>query len=110
MPVDGSAAADGTITRLDTNADGSTTYTEPDGTVTTTGAVAHPTWGIAAPILSPLVETRPDGCTYRVEITTTMGTGAPEPGGQAWRTETVVNGATCVDEYDPATRTLTNVP
>ena len=52
-------ATDGTVTQLDTSPDRSTTYTESDGTVTTTGSIAHPTWGTAAPILSPLVETRP---------------------------------------------------
>jgi YD repeat-containing protein len=102
-------AADGTVTRLATNADGSTTYTEPDGTVTTTGSISHPTWGQAAPILSPLVETRPDGTTYRVETTTTMGAGSVEPATDAWRTETVINGGTYVDEYDPQTRTLRSV-
>ena len=100
---------DGTVTQLDTSSAGSTRYVEPDGTVTTTGAVAHPVWGQASPVLTPLIETRPDGTEYRVETATTMGAGMPEPAGGAWRTEHTINGQRYVDEYDPATRTATSI-
>jgi RHS repeat-associated protein len=101
-------AADGTTTTLETSADGSTRLVTPDGTVITAGAVAHPRWDMAAPIRTPYVETRPDGTEYRVETTTTMGTGATEPAGGAWTTESVVNGQQYVETFDPGSRQLSN--
>ena len=98
---------DGTKTELDLATDGSTTLTSADGTVTTAGSVAHPRWGMAAPVRTPYVETRPDGTAYRVETTTTMGTGAADPAGGAWETDYTVNGQRYVDTFDPTSRTVT---
>ena len=99
--------ADRTVTQLETSADGSTRLVEPDGTVTTIGAVAHPRWGLAAPVRTPFVETRPDGTEYRVETTTTMATGSPAPAGGQWASQVTINGQPYAATYDPATRLLT---
>ena len=99
---------DATVTQLETSTDGSTRLVEADGTVTTVGAVAHPRWGLAAPIRTPLVETRPDGTVHRVETVTTLATGTPEPAGGAWQAGFTIDGQRYVEAYDPATRTLTS--
>ena len=98
---------DRTVTQLDTNADGSVRLVEADGTTTTVGAAPHPRWGLAAPVSTPIVETRPDGTEHRVETMTTMATGSPSPAGGSWETATLVGGQRWVDAYDPATRTVT---
>lgn len=99
-------AADGTLTTLEARGDQSTTLTQPDGTTTTVGAVAHPRWGLSAPIRTPYRETRPAGAVYQVDTTTTMATGSSEPAGEAWRAEIVVDGDVHTESYDPQTRTL----
>lgn len=99
--------ADGTVTELVTDGDGAIEVREADGTVTSIGAAPHPRWATAAPILSPIVVERSDGSTVRTEISTTMGTGAPKPGGGSWQTEVVIDGATWTDAYDHLARTLT---
>jgi YD repeat-containing protein len=103
------ADTDRTVRVLDTNGDGSTRLAQPDGTVTATGAVAHPTWGMAAPLRTPVVRTSPAGLASEVRVSTTMGTGSPAPAGGSWETRTTVDGQAYVDAYDPAVRTLTRV-
>ncbi|HET9851634.1 MAG TPA: RHS repeat-associated core domain-containing protein [Candidatus Limnocylindrales bacterium] len=98
---------DRTVTQLDTNADGSMRLEEADGTTTTFGATPHPRWALAAPVLTPIIETRPHGTAYRVETTTTMATGSPAPAGGAWETTTTIDGQHWVDAYDPASRSAT---
>ena len=101
--------SDATVTTLELRGDASAVLNEPDGTVTTIGAFAHPRWGSAAPIMSPFVETRPGGATYTVETTTTMGTGSGEPAGVAWETEYVIDGDSYRQSFDPSSRTLTQI-
>ncbi len=98
---------DRTVSQLDTNADGTRLLVEPDGTSTTVGVVPHPRWGLAAPMLTPVVERRPDGTEHRVEASTTMGTGSPAPAGGAWESSATIDGQRWVEAYDPATRTVT---
>jgi RHS repeat-associated protein len=98
-------AADGTVAILETAADGSTTLTMPDGTVTTTGAAPHPVWGMAAPVRTPSIRRLPSGLASETRITTTTN-GSPGAS-TAWQTETWIDGQSSTVAYDPATRTLT---
>ncbi len=53
-------------TTVETSAsDGSRALQPPDGTTDVIGAVASPVWGLAAPMLTPEVETRPGRCRCR---------------------------------------------
>ena len=100
-------AADGTTSTELTDARGARVLKRADGTSYTIGAVANPVWGMAAPILSPVVETRPDGVTSRREIKYALQPWQAIPYTLAGSVTTTINGQAWVRNFDPAQRAAT---
>ena len=61
-------APDGTETDQTTDSHGNRTIQLADGTKWSAAVQTSPVWGTASPVLSPVVETRPDGVTSRREV------------------------------------------
>ncbi len=59
---------DGTQTIQMSDSQGNRTLKLADGTAWTIGVIASPVWGMASPVLTPIVETRPDGVNSRQEV------------------------------------------
>ncbi len=101
-------APDGTTTVEDEDAGGHRAVVLPDGTKINLGAQPDPRWGMQAPILTPFVQTRPDGVEYRAETTRTADVPS---GGSLFEAQTsasyTADGSTWLETYDPTTRTLT---
>ena len=94
-------------------ADGVTTITDPDGTVTTTKLAGDPRWGMRAPIAAEVTRTTPAGHRKVVTHARTVAldpADAGDPFAVATLTDTFsVNGHTSTRTYAGATRALTSV-
>ncbi len=89
--------------------DGSRSLRTPGGTTDLIGAVASPVWGMAAPLLTPEVETRPGGVVSRTEVTQSLQKDAVLPYSLNGSVTTTVNGARWVQTFDPGGRSVTLV-
>ncbi len=98
---------DGATTVETADAQGGRTIAYADGTSVTIGAAGSMAWGHAAPLLTPVVETRSDGVTSRTE----RSEQAQEVNGSPFHTSgsvtTTVNGEAWVQTFDPTGRTVT---
>jgi RHS repeat-associated protein len=100
---------DGATTTETAAPDGSRSVTLPDGTSRSVGAVPSASWGLAAPIQTPDVETRPDGVVSRSEVEQNLSASGGLPYDLSGSIKTTVNGQTWVRKFDAATRTATLV-
>ena len=89
--------------------DGSRSLRTPGGTTDLIGAVASPVWGMAAPLLTPEVETRPGGVVSRTEVTQSLQKDAGLPYSLNGSVTSTVNGARWVQTFDPGGRSVTLV-
>ena len=102
-------AQDGSTTTEVIDAHGARSLQLPDGTAFNVGAAANPVWGMAAPILTPVVESRPDGVTSRRETKYALQPQNGLPYELAGSVTTTINGADWVQDFAPAQRTATLV-
>ncbi|MBV9181332.1 MAG: RHS repeat protein, partial [Acidobacteria bacterium] len=81
----------------------------PDGTSYNIGALPNPVWGMAAPILTPVVQMRPDGITSRRETKYAVQpqNGLPYP--LTGSIITNINGHAWTQNFNAAERTITLV-
>ena len=99
-----SIAPDGSTTIETTAADGSRAVSLPDGTSRTIGAAPSASWGLAAPIQTPDVETRADGVTSRTVTTQDLAATGGRPYALGGSVTTTVNGQAWTERYDPSGR------
>jgi RHS repeat-associated protein len=100
-------APDGTQVALSAAVDGQRTVSLPDGTRLSLGAQPDARWGTAAPVLTPIVEQRPDGGVRRAEIRQLVEWVDGDPlRPTAWSRTTVVDRATYVERFDAAARSV----
>ncbi|MBV9344427.1 MAG: hypothetical protein JOZ03_05485 [Gammaproteobacteria bacterium] len=76
-----------------------------DGTRSSVGSLAHPTWGTAAPILTPSTATRPDGVQSLREVRFAVRADQGLPYRLSGTIETIENGHRWVETLDPTQRT-----
>lgn len=102
-------ARDGTTSAQTTDAQGTRVLQTADGTSYNIGAIANSVWGMAAPTLTPITQTRPDGVTSRREVKNAL---QPRRG-LLYELEgsvtTTVNGQSWIQNYDPAQHAITLV-
>ena len=96
---------DGTENRQTSDPCGNRVLELADGTIWNIGAVANPVWGMASPILTPIVETRPDGVTSRREVKYNQQAQRFLPYMLAGSVITIINGHPWTQHFDPAQRT-----
>ncbi len=77
-----------------------------DGTSYSVGALAHPVWSMSAPILTPVVQSRPDGVTARREVKYALQPQRGLPYMLAGSVTTVINGRAWRQDFDPLRRTV----
>ena len=102
-------ATDGTITTETTNATGNRLLKLADGTSYKIGTLPNPIWGMASPILTPIVETRADGVTSDREIKYALRPQNGAPYSVVGSITTTVNGQNWVQTFDPSQRSITLV-
>jgi len=100
-------ARDGSTSTETTDSHGTRKIRLADGTNWEIGAVANPVWGPAAPILTPMVATRPDGVASRREVKYALQPQARLPYRLAGTVTTTINGRPWVETFDPARRSKT---
>ena len=96
---------DGTENRQTSDPRGNRVLELADGTSWSIGAVANPVWSMASPILTPIVETRPDGVTSRREVKYNQQAQRSLPYMLAGSVITIINGQPWTQHFDPAQRT-----
>jgi RHS repeat-associated protein len=96
---------DGTENRQTSDPRGNCVLQLADGTIWSIGAVANPVWGMASPILTPIVETRPDGVTSLREVKYNQQAQHSLPYLLAGSVITIINGQSWTQHFDPAQRT-----
>jgi RHS repeat-associated protein len=100
-------AADGTATTMTTDAAGLRTVSLPDGTKLTLGTAPDPRWGAAAPIATPLSETRTDGVTVTGSVVAAVQAPTTAPlHPTAWSRTTTFAGHDWTEKLDPSTSSL----
>ena len=102
-------AQDGTTSTETIDSHGARVLKLADGTNYNIGALSNPLWGMAAPILTPVVETRPDGVTSRRQIKYDVQPQRRLPYALAGSVTTTINGRPWIQSFDPAQRTTTLV-
>jgi RHS repeat-associated protein len=100
-------APDGTTSTELTAAHGARALKLADGTSYSVGALSNPVWGTTAPILSPVVEKRPDGVTSRRETKYGLQAQDGTPYTLAGSVTTTINGQAWVQNFYPANHTAT---
>lgn len=100
-------APDGAVSTEAIASDGARKIELADGTRYTIGAVASPIWKMASPILSPVVENRPDGVTSKREIKYALQSQRGLPYMLEGTVTTTINGQSWIQNFDPAQRTAT---
>jgi RHS repeat-associated protein len=100
---------DGATTTETTAPDGSLKLVLPDGTSRSVGAVPSALWGMAAPIQTPDVETRPDGVVSRTDVKQELAAVDGVPYRLTGSVTTTVNGEAWVESFDPTARTTNSV-
>src|SRR5258708_20715073 len=95
----------GTETRETSNPGGNCALELADGTSWNIGALANPVWGMASPILTAIVETRPDGVTSRREVKYNQQAQRSLPYMLAASVITIIDGQSWTQHFDPAQRT-----
>ncbi|HEY4227980.1 MAG TPA: RHS repeat-associated core domain-containing protein, partial [Candidatus Limnocylindrales bacterium] len=113
-PVDGGIVRtfigpDGAATTEMTGADGARSITFADGSKLTLGAQSSRSWGMAAPILTPQVATRPDGVAAKTDVVQALQSTGGLPYALAGSVTSTVNGQAWVETFDPSARTSTLV-
>src|SRR5260370_3258977 len=78
-----------------------------DGITWSVGAVANPVWGMAAPIPTPIGQTRLDGVSSRREVKYGLQPQRGLPYVLAGTLITIINGQSWTQNFDPARRTAT---
>jgi RHS repeat-associated protein len=102
------AAPDGTRTTVSTDPSGQHAVALPDGTKIAVGSQADQRWGMDAPIVTPVDETRPDGVVQHTTTAITTTTPATDPlAVSAWSRTDIVADGTWNETADPASRTIT---
>ena len=99
-------ARDGTTKLETTDAHGSRVLKMPDGTSYSIGGHPNPVWGMAAPILTPVVQTRSDGVSSRREIKYAVQPHGGLPYVLAGSITATVNGQAWIQNLDPLQRTI----
>jgi RHS repeat-associated protein len=103
-------APGGPTTTVLLSADGQRMVALPDGRTITVGATPDPRWGLAAPILTPVVEQRPDGSVRRTDIQDVFEPTAGDAlAAAAWSRTTTIDGDTYVERLDTARRAIVAV-
>jgi RHS repeat-associated protein len=92
---------DGTQDTETTDAHGSRTLKLADGTSWSIGALANPVWGVASPILTPVVETRPDGVVSRRDLKYGLQSQRGLPYLLAGSVTAIINGQPWTQRFDP---------
>ena len=93
---------DGTSTAQTTDDHGNSTITQADGTTWNVGVMTNPVWGMASPLLTPIVENRPDGVHSRREIKYSLHAQGGLPYVLAGSVTATINGHTWTQNFDPA--------
>ena len=86
---------------------GSRSLSLPDGTRHQIGAVPSVVWGLAAPLLTPDVETRPGGVTSRTTVSEDLHERGGSPYAVSGSVTTTFNGEPTVETFDPVSLTTT---
>jgi RHS repeat-associated protein len=102
-------APDGKKTDQTTDQNGNRTLKVADGTKWAIGFVPNPGWVNAAPILTPIVQTRSDGVVSRRETKDFLRAQPGLPYVQSGSLLTIINGNTWTQSFDPAQRTVDSV-
>ncbi|HEV3513879.1 MAG TPA: hypothetical protein VGS05_19385 [Candidatus Sulfotelmatobacter sp.] len=97
---------DGTTTLETTDAHGTRVLKLPDGTSYSIGAQANPVWAMAAPILTPVVQTRTDGVSSRREVKYAVQPQRGLPYVLAGSITATINGQAWIQNFDPSQRTI----
>ena len=97
---------DGTQTILTSDSQGNCTLKLADGTAWTIGVVASPVWGMASPVLTPIVETRPDGVNSRQEVKHDLQAQRGLPFVLKGSVKTTINGQLWTQDFDPDQHTM----
>ena len=95
---------DGTENRQTTDARGNRVLELADGTSWNIGAVANPVWGMASPILTPIVEARPDGVSSSREIRYSLQPRHGLPYQLTGSVTTIINRQAWTQHFDPDQR------
>ena len=100
--------APGGVTTVETiAANGSRSLSLPDGTHQQIGVVPSMVWGLAAPLLTPDVETRSGGVTSRTAVSEKLHERSGLPYTVAGSLTTRSNGKSTIETFDPVSRTTT---
>ena len=104
------SAADGTSSTETVDSKGVRSIKLADGTMVSVGATSHPIWKMAAPLYSPVTQTRIDGVTSRREMRYALRSQGGLPYVLAGSVITTINGQTWTQTFDPEQRSaaLTN--
>ena len=102
-----SVGPDGATTTETTNNDGSRSISFADGTTLALGAKASNTWGMAAPVLTPEVATRPDGVVSKTDVMQALASSGGLPYALTGTITSTVNGQAWTQAFDPTARTVT---
>jgi RHS repeat-associated protein len=100
---------DGTEDVQTTDFHGSRTLELADGTNWHIGTVANPVWGMASPVLTPIVETRSDGVSSRRDVKYGLHPQRGLPYLLAGSLTTEINNQLWTQHFDPAQRLATLV-
>ena len=100
-------ARDGTTSSETVDSNGAREIELADGTRVHIGALPNPMWRMAAPILTPVVQTRADGVTSRRDIKYNLQPQHGLPYLLAGSITTAINGQPWIQNFDPAKRTAT---
>jgi RHS repeat-associated protein len=100
-------AQDGTTSTQTADSHGARVLNLSDGTSYKIGALSNPVWGMASPILSPIIETRPDGVNSRRETKYALEPQHGMPYSLRGSVTTTINGQAWIQNFDPAQRTVT---
>src|SRR5712671_1728394 len=95
---------DGTENRQTSDPHGNRVLNLADGTIWNIGAVANPVWGMTSPILTPIVETRPDGVGSQRETKYNQQAERSLPYVLPGSVITTINGQQWTQHFDPAQR------
>lgn len=96
---------DGTKSTQSTDSHGNRTVMLADGTTWNIAAVRNAVWGMAAPILTPVVETRADGVISRREVKYALRPQSSLPYVLAGSVATIINGQPWTQNFDPLRHT-----